>query len=103
MPLDVLAERMTSVSKLPYTPADVENILKEVEDNAYDTCGTLTDQEIVNVVTQDVSKESTACDEAIDDDQTPTESHQETMQLCRGTAPYGGAEIICFMCTRTRG
>ena len=62
LPLAVLAEKLSSVN-MPHTPEDVERILGEVEDHANDTCGTLTDQEIVNEVNQDFGGEPIACDQ----------------------------------------
>ena len=73
LPLAVLAERLTTVAQLPHTPEDVDRVLNEVEDVAYDTCGALTDQEIVNEVTLDADGEALPDHEEIDEDQIPTE------------------------------
>ncbi|CAL4061683.1 unnamed protein product, partial [Meganyctiphanes norvegica] len=53
LPLAVLAERLTTLANIPHTTDDVEQVLSEIEVIANDTCGALTDQEIVNEVLQE--------------------------------------------------
>ena len=67
MPLAVLAERLTTVAQLPHTPEDVDRVLNEVEDVAYDTRGALTDQEIVNEITLDANGEALPDHEGADE------------------------------------
>ena len=73
LPLTVLAERLTTVAQLPHTPDDVDRVLNEVEDVAFDTCGRLTDQEIVTEVTLDANGEALPDHEDADGNQAPAE------------------------------
>ena len=58
---------------MPHTPDDVDQVLNEVENIANDTCGALTDQEIVDEVTGNGDAAAGSPDGEDLDEVTPTE------------------------------